>query len=96
MVVVWASIPKLNLHNNDLTGTIPPQLGQLTNLTHLNLGDNQLIGTIPPQLGQLTNLTDLHLYQNELTGTIPPNSATSPTSHTWAWATTTYTVATIG
>ena len=54
----------------NLTGIIPPQLGNLTNLNELHLGSN-LTGTIPPQLGNLTNLTYLRLRGN-LTGPIPP------------------------
>jgi Leucine-rich repeat (LRR) protein len=56
---------------NQLTGTIPPELGNLSNLTHLGLGDNQLTGTIPPELGNLSHLTHLNLAVNQLTGTIP-------------------------
>ena len=54
-----------------MTGTIPPQLGNLSNLTGLYLWRSQLRGDIPTQLGNLSNLTDLNLTQNELTGTIP-------------------------
>jgi len=60
------------LISNQLTGTIPPELGNLTSLQTLYLDHNQLTGTIPPELGNLTNLTDLYLYSNRLTGTIPP------------------------
>ena len=40
-----------------LTGSIPPEIGCLTNLTILNLGGNQLTGEIPSEIGNLTNLT---------------------------------------
>ena len=61
----------MNLGNNQLTGEIPAELGQLTQLTDLNLGGNQLIGTIPASLGNLIRLTELDLYGNRLSGTIP-------------------------
>ena len=61
----------LRLDQNNLTATIPRELGNLTNLVHLVLGRNELTGTIPPELGNLTNLQVLHLYDNSLTGTIP-------------------------
>jgi hypothetical protein len=51
---------------------IPPEIGNLTNLTSLWLGSNQLTGEIPPEIGNLTNLTILFLNQNQLTGEIPP------------------------
>ena len=65
-------VTELDLEENDLTGTIPPALGNLTNLTRLGLHLNNLTGTIPPALGNLTNLTELALHLNNLTGTIPP------------------------
>ncbi len=61
----------LVLGNNNLSGSIPTRLSQLTNLTGLYLSNNELTGTIPVELGQLTNLTGLNLSNNELTGTIP-------------------------
>ena len=62
----------LSLPENRLTGTIPPDLGNLTNLTHLRFWANQLWGTIPPELGRLVSLRRLSLGVNDLTGEIPP------------------------
>ena len=55
-----------------LTGEIPPEIGNLANLTELSLRWNQLTGSIPQEIGNLTNLIDLYLSNNELTGSIPP------------------------
>ena len=55
-----------------MTGTIPPELGNLSNLEFLRLYGNQLTGPIPPELGNLSNLETLWLGDNQLTGTIPP------------------------
>ena len=63
---------ELDLDDNQLTGSIPPEIGNLTNLTYLNLGGNDLTGSIPPEIGNLTNLTELFLGGNDLTGSIPP------------------------
>ena len=65
-------VTELNLEDNNLRGTLPPGLAQLTNLSNLNLSTNQLTGAIPPELGQLTNLSGLNLSGNPLTGAIPP------------------------
>lgn len=61
----------LNLSNNNLSGTIPSTIGNLTNLTQLQLFNNQLSGSIPTQMGNLTNLTSLGLENNSLSGTLP-------------------------
>lgn len=62
----------LFLGSNRLTGPIPPELGNLTNLTGLHLAKNQLTGPIPPELGNLTNLINISLNNNNLTGSVPP------------------------
>ena len=63
---------RLALQDNNLTGTLPAELGGLSNLTELVLYNNHLTGEIPPELGGLSNLTALSLYANQLTGEIPP------------------------
>ena len=55
-----------------MTGEIPVELGNLTNLRWLWLHENQLDGGIPPELGGLSNLDILLLNSNQLTGEVPP------------------------
>ena len=62
----------LFLSSNQLTGKIPPELGNLSGLKVLYLHHNQLTGDIPPELGNLSGLTELQLHYNQLTGAIPP------------------------
>ncbi len=62
----------LNLRSNLLSGTLPPEIGDLTALRVLHLHFNRLSGTIPPEIGNLTRLRDLQLYLNDFSGTIPP------------------------
>ena len=66
-------IVKLELGQNRLNGTIPPEINKLGYLENLDLGNNQLSGNIPPELGDLSNLRYLTLWGNrELSGPIPP------------------------
>jgi len=64
-------VTRLRLNSNELSGSIPRELGNLSNLTWLRLSSNQLSGSIPRELGNLSNLTRLDLHVNRLTGEIP-------------------------
>ena len=65
--------PAVNLwlHNNQLSGSIPSELDNLTSLTELYLYNNRLSGIVPSELGNLSNLVRLRLYNNQLSGSIP-------------------------
>ena len=65
-------VTQLHLWENNLVGTIPAELGQLSSLTSLELQINKLSGSIPAELGNLSNLTVLYLWENQLSGEIPP------------------------
>jgi len=54
-------IIEIDLDGNNLTGVIPPEIGEFSNLTGLNLAGNALSGSIPSNIGQLTSLTGLVL-----------------------------------
>lgn len=62
----------LTLASNRLSGTLPPEIGDLTELRVVHLQYNRISGTIPPEIGNLTRLRDLRLYANDFSGTIPP------------------------
>jgi len=68
-------VVQIDLHENNLIGIIPPEIGNLTFLKRLYLdgqgGSNQLTGTIPPEIGNLTQLQRLYLSYNQLIGEIP-------------------------
>lgn len=72
IVINTENIDGIDLHYNNLSGSIPPELGDLSNLSYLLLKDNNLSGTIPSELFNF-NLTYLHLdlRYNSLTGTVP-------------------------
>jgi len=65
-------LTNLQLYENQLTGSIPPEIGNLSNLSILRLYENQLTGPIPPEIGNVSNLLYLLLDENQLTGSVPP------------------------
>ena len=69
---VAGRVVTLRLSRKSLTGEIPSELGDLSNLRDLLLHDNSLTGEIPSELGDLSRLEDLSLGDNSLTGEIPP------------------------
>jgi hypothetical protein len=65
----------LDLVDADIRGSIPDDLGLLTELTELILSINVLTGTVPSSLAALTALTVLDLSYNQLDGTVPSSLA---------------------
>lgn len=68
-------VKNINLTDNNLTGQIPEQLGNLTGLEYLFLLSNNLEGNIPESLGNLTYLRGLQLNNNNLGGNLPVSMA---------------------
>ncbi|GAB5520406.1 MAG: hypothetical protein RhofKO_26570 [Rhodothermales bacterium] len=71
VTVTGGRVSSLVLQGNNLTGAIPAEIGQLTDLGVLDLHSNQLSGAIPAEIGQLSGLLTLNLRHNQLTGQIP-------------------------
>ena len=66
-------VTRLRLLRNGLSGMIPPEIGDLTELQDLMLAeDPRLSGPIPSTLGNLHSLQSLWLNYNRLSGPIPP------------------------
>ena len=73
-VTVGASpqrVTELDLHDSDLNGAIPTELGMLSELKRLTLSRNQLTGPVPAWLDDLAHLEELTLWGNRLSGPIP-------------------------
>ena len=55
-------VQQLNLDFNNLKGTLPASIGNLSGLIFFQMADNQLTGAIPSSVGDLTNLIGFSLY----------------------------------
>lgn len=71
MGCIAGHVSAINLDTNNLNGSLPSQLGALSELVYLYLSSNRLTGAIPVQLGNLASLEELSLRGNQLTGSIP-------------------------
>ncbi|XP_022136550.1 probable LRR receptor-like serine/threonine-protein kinase At1g53440 [Momordica charantia] len=69
----FARIPfvRLSMLGNQLSGLIPPEIGDISSLQELVLEGNQLVGNLPENLGKLSNLRRLLLSSNNFSGSIP-------------------------
>ena len=64
-------VKRVELDDENLTGSIPASLGTLFEVTHMDLSNNSLRGDIPWELGGLYNLEEIKLSGNSLAGCIP-------------------------
>lgn len=65
-------VEHLYLQENNLSGIIPPEIGQLSDLVSLFMYKNQLTGRLPVELSNLNRLRLFDLGTNQLSGPIPP------------------------
>ncbi|XP_062145961.1 receptor-like protein 56 [Alnus glutinosa] len=61
----------IDMSSNQLTGNIPFEMGELSQLRSLNLSNNFLTGSIPNSFQNLKNMESLDLSHNKLSGRIP-------------------------
>jgi RHS repeat-associated protein len=71
VIVKNGRVTEVTLTNNNLTGTIPAAIGNLTAINWLRLYENHLTGRVPETIGNLTACTRLMFYQNQITGGLP-------------------------
>ncbi|KAK2366111.1 histidine kinase osmosensor [Trifolium repens] len=63
----------LGIPSQNLSGTLSPSIGNLTNLQTIVLQNNNITGPIPSELGKLSMLQTLDLSDNFFNGKIPPS-----------------------
>ncbi|KAJ0028294.1 hypothetical protein Pint_35129 [Pistacia integerrima] len=72
---LFSHMTVLNFMWNNLTGSIPKEIGNLITLKLLLLSGNQISGPIPDELGSLSNVTLLTLDSNNISGPLPKTFA---------------------
>lgn len=74
----YRGLSELNLGFNQLTGTIPTELGLLDTLEYLDLSNNLLSGIVPSEISHGCPMLQVYyLQENQLTGSIPINIGTA-------------------
>jgi hypothetical protein len=68
---IQVKISQYFLATPNFSGTIPTQLGLLSNLTSLYIAQAAVTGTLPTEIGRLTKLNILSIVGTKVTGTIP-------------------------
>jgi hypothetical protein len=61
----------IRMHSTAITGTIPDELWNLSDLWRLDLYGMRLTGTLSSNMSKMTNVHILRVNDNELTGTVP-------------------------
>ncbi|TYH83499.1 hypothetical protein ES332_D02G136300v1 [Gossypium tomentosum] len=67
----YLHVQELQLLNMNLSGTLAPELGQLSHLKILDFMWNELTGSIPKEIGHISTLRLLLLNGNKLYGSLP-------------------------
>ncbi|CAI0410072.1 unnamed protein product [Linum tenue] len=66
-------VTSLVLKKQDLVGTLPPHIGNLSFLQAINLENNTFHGEIPQEIGNLLQLREINFSSNSFVGEIPDN-----------------------
>ena len=66
----FLTLEYIALDENQISGSVPHEIGALRNLKYLNLGVNQITGALPASL-QRTSLQHLYAPMNNLDGSVP-------------------------
>ncbi|THG16897.1 hypothetical protein TEA_025620 [Camellia sinensis var. sinensis] len=67
----YLHVQELDFMWNDLTGSIPKEIGNIASLELLLLSGNKLSGSIPNELGYLSKLIILQIDLNQISGPLP-------------------------
>ena len=64
----WGRVVAIEMYRNGIAGTLPPEIGDLSNLRELSFTANpRLTGEVPPEIGRLSNLVYLSFANTRIT-----------------------------
>ncbi|CAI0405428.1 unnamed protein product [Linum tenue] len=69
---VAMNLGQISLSNNQLSGPLPPAIGNFSGVQKLLLDGNQFTGSIPSEIGKLQQLSKMDFSHNKLSGPITP------------------------
>lgn len=73
-------IRRLHLSDNELMGTFPKELFELTELRTLYLSFNSFNGTLPTHLSKFSHMEQFYAFGNMFSGTLPGNAIAKMTN----------------
>ena len=65
------NLRRVSLHENQLTGNLGSDLGNLSQIVQLDLSYNKFTGSIPDVFGEMRRLESVNLATNRLDGELP-------------------------
>ena len=71
VVCAGANLTDIDLAYNNLVGTLPADLANITSIQRLNLSNNNLRGPLPPQWSAMTQMQVLRFDYDKFEGTLP-------------------------
>ena len=68
----FPNLLRLDLAENNLTGTVPNNIGMSSKLIYLDLSGNFRNGSLPLSIANLTKIYEFDVSQNKITGILDP------------------------
>ena len=68
--IISSSFTLVYLDDNQLTGSLPTQIGLMSSVEEVYLYNNKLVGQIPNKIRNWENILDLYVDSNKLSGTM--------------------------
>ncbi|KAH9668504.1 putative LRR receptor-like serine/threonine-protein kinase [Citrus sinensis] len=74
----YLHLRELLLNGNELTGSLPEELGYLPKLDRIQIDQNYISGSLPKSFANLNKTRHFHMNNNSISGQIPPELSRLP------------------